>query len=206
MFKIQGSKSLVNLTTANSYDTERLSNGCYFTDHSSHREYLSLFNTTNNYLDITSLNYYSDNQKFNNENLLKFNFFHQLANDENLKKFPNFTFFPSNKVNLDPNNSCQYNGNSIKESKINNAVKIDNITVMGSNVNELRHVKAKKTRILFSQWQINELEKLFKKQKYVTSNERELMAKRLKLQANQVKIWFQNRRYKIKKQNELQKD
>lgn len=47
--------------------------------------------------------------------------------------------------------------------------------------------KQKKSRVLFSQWQINELEKLFKKQKYVTSNERELMAKRLKLQANQVK-------------------
>lgn len=46
--------------------------------------------------------------------------------------------------------------------------------------------KPKKSRVLFSQWQINELEKLFKKQKYVTSNERELMAKRLKLQANQV--------------------
>ena len=48
--------------------------------------------------------------------------------------------------------------------------------------------KQKKSRVLFSQWQINELEKLFKKQKYVTSNERELMAKRLKLQANQVQI------------------
>lgn len=63
----------------------------------------------------------------------------------------------------------------------------------------------KKSRVLFSQWQINELEKLFKKQKYVTSNERDLMAKRLKLHANQVKIWFQNRRYKIKKKCEANK-
>ena len=60
----------------------------------------------------------------------------------------------------------------------------------------------KKSRVLFSQWQINELEKLFKKQKYVTSNERDLMAKRLKLHGNQIKIWFQNRRYKVKKKNE----
>ena len=66
--------------------------------------------------------------------------------------------------------------------------------------------KVKKSRILFSQWQINELEKLFKKQKYLTTNERELMAKRLKLHANQVKIWFQNRRYKIKKRSETIKD
>lgn len=55
--------------------------------------------------------------------------------------------------------------------------------------------KPKKSRVLFSQWQINELEKLFKKQKYVTSNERELMAKRLKLQANQVR--FRTRNYPI---------
>ncbi len=46
--------------------------------------------------------------------------------------------------------------------------------------------KIKKSRVLFSQWQINELEKLFKKQKYVTANERELISKRLRLNANQV--------------------
>lgn len=61
--------------------------------------------------------------------------------------------------------------------------------------------RVKKSRVLFSQWQINELEKLFKKQKYVTSNEREIVSKRLRLNPNQVKIWFQNRRYKIKKKN-----
>ncbi len=72
-----------------------------------------------------------------------------------------------------------------------------------SDSNELiKKTKIKKSRVLFSQWQINELEKLFKKQKYLTTNERELMAKRLKLHSNQVKIWFQNRRYKIKKREE----
>ncbi len=72
-----------------------------------------------------------------------------------------------------------------------------------SKEKQLQIVKTpKKSRVLFSQWQVNELEKLFKKQKYVTSNERDLMAKRLKLHANQVKIWFQNRRYKIKKKSE----
>jgi hypothetical protein len=65
--------------------------------------------------------------------------------------------------------------------------------------------RTKKTRILFSQWQVNELEKLFKKQKYVTSNERDLISKRLKLTPNQVKIWFQNRRYKVKKRNDPEK-
>lgn len=64
--------------------------------------------------------------------------------------------------------------------KLNNSKNEDRIIQNGIK-------KQKKSRVLFSQWQINELEKLFKKQKYVTSNERELMAKRLKLQANQVK-------------------
>lgn len=69
---------------------------------------------------------------------------------------------------------------------------------LDSDVNKVKR-KVKKSRVLFSQWQINELEKLFKKQKYVTSNERDLISKRLRLNPNQVKIWFQNRRYKIKK-------
>ncbi len=75
------------------------------------------------------------------------------------------------------------------------------INSAGENVFNQKSKFAKKSRVLFSQWQINELEKLFKKQKYVTSNERDLMAKKLRLHANQVKIWFQNRRYKIKKKS-----
>jgi hypothetical protein len=77
---------------------------------------------------------------------------------------------------------------------------------VGENIYNQKSKIVKKSRVLFSQWQINELEKLFKKQKYVTSNERDLMAKKLRLHANQVKIWFQNRRYKIKKKNESNKE
>jgi hypothetical protein len=77
--------------------------------------------------------------------------------------------------------------------------------VSAESINNKPILKTKKTRILFSQWQVNELEKLFKKQKYVTSNERDLISKRLKLTPNQVKIWFQNRRYKVKKRNDPEK-
>ena len=49
------------------------------------------------------------------------------------------------------------------------------------------------------QAQVFELEKKFKQQRYLSANERDCLARSLKLTPNQVKIWFQNRRYKSKK-------
>lgn len=57
----------------------------------------------------------------------------------------------------------------------------------------------RKPRILFSQSQVHELEKRFKQQKYLSAPEREELAKCLNLTPTQVKIWFQNRRYKSKR-------
>ncbi|XP_022671127.1 homeobox protein Nkx-2.8-like isoform X2 [Varroa jacobsoni] len=68
-----------------------------------------------------------------------------------------------------------------------------------------QHRKTKrKPRILFTQAQVHQLEQRFKQQKYLTAQERELLAQALKLTSTQVKIWFQNRRYKSKKQRESQ--
>lgn len=58
----------------------------------------------------------------------------------------------------------------------------------------------RKPRVLFSQAQVYELERRFKEQKYLSAPEREQMAQGLKLTPTQVKIWFQNRRYKNKRQ------
>lgn len=44
-----------------------------------------------------------------------------------------------------------------------------------------------------------ELEQRFKQQRYLSAPERELLAQTLKLSSTQVKIWFQNRRYKNKR-------
>jgi len=63
----------------------------------------------------------------------------------------------------------------------------------------IRH-KRRKPRALFSHTQVYELEKRFTVQKYLTAHEREYLAKVLNLTETQVKIWFQNRRYKCKRQ------
>ncbi|CAK1594564.1 unnamed protein product [Parnassius mnemosyne] len=57
----------------------------------------------------------------------------------------------------------------------------------------------RKPRILFSQTQVHALEVRFRAQKYLTAPEREQLAKTLNLSPTQVKIWFQNRRYKSKR-------
>lgn len=57
----------------------------------------------------------------------------------------------------------------------------------------------RKRRILFSQMQINELEKRFKQQRYLSAPERDQLAAYIGLSPTQVKIWFQNHRYKTKK-------
>ncbi|KAM9793085.1 homeobox protein Nkx-2.3-like [Neosynchiropus ocellatus] len=60
----------------------------------------------------------------------------------------------------------------------------------------------RRPRVLFSQAQVFELERRFKQQRYLSAPEREHLAAALKLTSNQVKIWFQNRRYKCKRQRQ----
>lgn len=60
----------------------------------------------------------------------------------------------------------------------------------------------RKPRVLFSQAQVFELERRFKQQRYLSAPEREHLATSLKLTSTQVKIWFQNRRYKCKRQRQ----
>ncbi|XP_068166931.1 NK2 transcription factor related 7 [Antennarius striatus] len=60
----------------------------------------------------------------------------------------------------------------------------------------------RKPRVLFSQSQVSELERRFRQQRYLSAPEREHLAHLLKLTSTQVKIWFQNRRYKCKRQSQ----
>ncbi|KAL7643333.1 UNVERIFIED_CONTAM: hypothetical protein RMT77_006625 [Armadillidium vulgare] len=59
--------------------------------------------------------------------------------------------------------------------------------------------RKRKRRILFTKAQTYELERRFRQQRYLSAPEREHLAAILDLTPTQVKIWFQNHRYKTKK-------
>nr|XP_061798303.1 homeobox protein Nkx-2.8-like [Nerophis lumbriciformis] len=66
--------------------------------------------------------------------------------------------------------------------------------------------KSKKRRVLFSKVQTLELERRFRQQRYLSGPEREQLARALSLTPTQVKIWFQNHRYKMKRGRGVQVD
>lgn len=72
----------------------------------------------------------------------------------------------------------------------------------GDSSDRPQHKQRRKPRVLFSQAQVFELERRFKQQRYLSAPEREHLANMLKLTSTQVKIWFQNRRYKCKRQRQ----
>ncbi|CAH0554723.1 unnamed protein product [Brassicogethes aeneus] len=65
--------------------------------------------------------------------------------------------------------------------------------------------RKKRSRAAFTHAQVFELERRFSQQRYLSGPERADLAQALKLTETQVKIWYQNRRYKTKrKQMQLQ--
>ncbi|XP_037931731.1 homeobox protein vnd-like [Teleopsis dalmanni] len=71
------------------------------------------------------------------------------------------------------------------------------------NCGETMPNKKRKRRVLFTKAQTYELERRFRQQRYLSAPEREHLASIIRLTPTQVKIWFQNHRYKTKRaQNE----
>ncbi|PIC18207.1 hypothetical protein B9Z55_024184 [Caenorhabditis nigoni] len=69
-----------------------------------------------------------------------------------------------------------------------------------ANSSDPNHARKKKTRTVFSRSQVSQLEMMFDVKRYLSSQERSSLAQKLHLSETQVKIWFQNRRNKFKRQ------
>uniref|UniRef100_A0A669BC79 NK2 homeobox 1 n=1 Tax=Oreochromis niloticus TaxID=8128 RepID=A0A669BC79_ORENI len=77
---------------------------------------------------------------------------------------------------------------------------LSSLADVGKGMGSLSTTPRRKRRVLFSQAQVYELERRFKQQKYLSAPEREHLASMIHLTPTQVKIWFQNHRYKMKRQ------
>ncbi|CAG2163115.1 unnamed protein product [Oppiella nova] len=64
------------------------------------------------------------------------------------------------------------------------------------------HGKSKRVRTIFTPEQLDKLETQFEKQQYMVGPERLYLASTLNLSEAQVKVWFQNRRIKWRKQHQ----
>ncbi|KAK6102227.1 Homeobox domain family protein [Brugia pahangi] len=75
-----------------------------------------------------------------------------------------------------------------------------NIPASNRQQHDERNGKGRKQRTIYGVSQTKILEKAFEEQQYMVGTEREMLAERLGLSEAQVRVWFQNRRSKWRKQ------
>ena len=93
-----------------------------------------------------------------------------------------------------------YTCNFIKNHIISE--KYQNISFPGPRSRKIKKnkkVDEKRPRTAFTSEQLAQLKKEFESNRYLTEDRRQNLARELKLSDGQIKIWFQNKRAKIKK-------
>ncbi|XP_049632037.1 homeobox protein Nkx-2.5 [Suncus etruscus] len=104
----------------------------------------------------------------------------------------------------DPDPAKDPRGDQKELCALQKAAELERPAADGPERERPRARRRRKPRVLFSQAQVYELERRFKQQRYLSAPERDQLAGALKLTSTQVKIWFQNRRYKCKRQRQDQ--
>ena len=72
---------------------------------------------------------------------------------------------------------------------------------LAAGLRDKPETRKRRKRTIFTSDQLKRLESAFDRQQYLVGTERECLARELNLSETQVKIWFQNRRIKWRKEH-----
>ncbi|CAK8675915.1 unnamed protein product [Clavelina lepadiformis] len=138
---------------------------------------------------------------------------HKTCNEQYSQEKRNPNFFPNHKIgdSLSPVMDLEHKEHNMPSNLTRCRRKFD---LSGENEaveskekpSKTKHQKKKRTRAAFTQAQVNALEERFGLQKYLSGVERAEFAHALNLTETQIKIWFQNRRYKTKRRVRLARE
>ncbi|XP_068730721.1 GS homeobox 1-like [Montipora capricornis] len=116
---------------------------------------------------------------------------------------------PSAAVPVLRRHSTSPSNDTLGQRQANGAV-CDNVTSSNDSTDDSTQYRCttatsnkrkRRKRTIFTSEQINRLESEFEEQQYLVGSERQQLAEALNLSETQIKIWFQNRRIKWRKEN-----